>query len=115
MVSLLSFYGVFLVLPLICGFGFRWAARRSSKGYVITLAAGAVAAALTLFAMSNPIPGDEGPGLLAISFLVVAGGTLAGGIAARLIPHFSSSLSPALRCSGWLLCTYAASFPCIIE
>lgn len=79
---LLNYLAVF-VLPLLFGALLRLAAGRRKYAWLVSLAALLLAASLALYASTNPIPGNEGPGLRAVQAAIAFIGALVAGCVFR--------------------------------
>ena len=96
----------FVLLPLVTGALLFWCFRTKDKTWRIVLAMGVLACVLVGWAATNPVPGSEGPGLLALIFVVLAIGAFVALVVSRFLPKPIPLLnSPAWQCSGWLLGT----------
>ena len=73
------------VLPALLGIILRLLFRKSLRDYLVTVILGIAALILAGIAMLNPIPGNEGFGVLTIMASSVFAGSLATGIALLLI------------------------------
>ena len=96
-----------LFLPLVCGALLRlcFRTKKSARRFVLILSA--LAAAFVLYAATNPIPGFEGAGLLAIMFVALALGALAASAVIRFLPTPLPTLrSPGAVMNCWLLGTF---------
>lgn len=94
---------VFGVLIFLCF-------RTQKKSYRIVLFLAAIACILAMYASTNPIPGSEGPGLLALMACGVAVGAALILLIVRVLPRpLPMPRHPAVRMSGWLLGTFAVS------
>lgn len=100
----------FFLLAALCGilifFCFR--TRKQSNRIVLILAA--IACGLCAFASTNPVPGSEGPGLLALMSSGVAAGAALILLLVRFLPRpLPIPRSPAVRMSLWLAGTFLIS------
>ena len=60
----------FFLLTALCGILIYFCFRTQKTSHRIVLILAALAAVLVLYASTNPIPGSEGPGLLALIYYV---------------------------------------------
>ena len=72
------------IFPLLAGILIRALLRRRKLAWIFTAAAAALALGLTVWAWTNPVPGNEGPGLLSIQVLCLAVGAAGTGLILRL-------------------------------
>lgn len=75
-----------VALPLLAGILVRALLRRRRRAWIFTAAAAVLAAILVVWARTNPIPGNEGPGLMAIQAMCLAFGAGMTGVLLRLSP-----------------------------
>lgn len=75
-----------LAIPLLAGILVRALLRRRRRAWIFTAGAAVLAAALVLWARTNPIPGSEGPALRALQALFLTLGTGMTGLVLRLTP-----------------------------
>jgi len=97
----------YFLLPLLCGILIFFCFRTQKTSHRIVLILAIISCILLLYASTNPIPGSEGPGLLAwmtVSLTVGAAVTL---LIVRILPKpLPIFRSQAVRMSGWLLGTF---------
>ena len=99
-----------LLLPLLCGVLLYLCFRTRKTSDRVALILGALACAFTLYAAANPIPGSEGPGLLAWMFAALAAGALLVALLVRVLPKPLPALgNPAAVMNGWLLGAFLLS------
>lgn len=97
---------IFLIsgFPFLLGILLFWCFRHSQKPFLVPMLCALPTAALAAYASSNPIPGNEGPGLLAMMFVCLTLGTLAAWMLLRFLPKGDGLLrSPALYLVLYLL------------
>ena len=100
----------FFLLAAVCGILIFFCFRTRKQSHRIVLILAAIACGLIAFASTNPIPGSEGPGLLALMASGVAAGAALILLIVRMLPKpFPIPRSPAVRMSGWLLGTFGIS------
>lgn len=100
----------FFLLSGLCGVLIFFCFRTQTQSHRIVLLLSAIACGLIAFASTNPIPGSEGPGLLALMGSGVAAGAALILLIVRMLPKpFPIPRSPAVRMSGWLLGTFGIS------
>lgn len=105
MLSLL--FSPFFLLAALCGILIFFCFRTQKTSHRLVLILAVVACLFILYASTNPIPGNEGPGLLALMVSGVAAGTAVILLIVRLLPKpLPIPRSPAVRLSGWLLGTF---------
>ena len=98
------------LLPLLCGVLLYLCFRAKKTSYRVVLILAALACAFVWYASTNPIPGSEGPGLLAIMFVALTFGALLATLVIRFLPNFLSfPRTPAILMSLWLLATLIIS------
>ena len=98
------------LLPLLCGVLLYLCFRAKKTSYRVVLIPAALACAFVWYASTNPIPGSEGPGLLAIMFVALTFGALLATLVIRFLPNFLSfPRTPAILMSLWLLATFIIS------
>lgn len=98
------------LLPLLCGVLLYLCFRAKKTSYRVVLILAALACAFVWYASTNPIPGSEGPGLLAIMFVALTFGALLATLVIRFLPKsLSFPQSPAVSMSLWLLATFVIS------
>lgn len=98
------------LLPLLCGILLYLCFRTKKAAYRVVLILAALSCAFVWYASTNPIPGSEGPGLLAIMFVALTFGALLTMLVIRLLPKkLTSPQSPAVLMSLWLLATFVIS------
>ncbi len=68
-------YLVIFIIPLILGFLLQFLLRKRTR-YLLPIALSVLAIAAALYASTNPIPGNEGPGLRAIQLGCMAAGSI---------------------------------------
>ena len=83
MSQILSVYLVILVLPLFLGALLRLTAGQRKYSWLVTFTALILAAVLAAYASTNPIPGNEGPGLRAVQAACLFIGALVAGCVFR--------------------------------
>ena len=83
MSQILSVYLVILVLPLFLGALLRLTAGQRKYSWLVTFTALILAAVLAAYASTNPIPGNEGPGLRAVQAASLLVGSLVAGCVLR--------------------------------
>lgn len=99
-----------VLLPLLCGVLLYLCFRAKKTAYRVLLILAALACAFVWYASTNPIPGSEGPGLLAIMFVALTFGALLAIPIIQFFPKFPSvPRSPAILMSLWLLATFVIS------
>ena len=99
-----------VLLPLLCGVLLYLCFRAKKTSYRVVLIPAALACAFVWYASTNPIPGSEGPGLLAIMFVALTFGALLATLVIRFLPNFLSfPRTPAILMSLWLLATFIIS------
>ena len=99
-----------VLLPLLCGVLLYLCFRAKKTSYRVVLILAALACAFVWYASTNPIPGSEGPGLLAIMFVALTFGALLATLVIRFLPNFLSfPRTPAILMSLWLLATFIIS------
>lgn len=76
-----------LALPLLAGILVRTLLRRRARAWIFTAGAAVLAVALVFWARTNPIPGNEGPALLALQAVFMTMGSGLTGLFLRLNPH----------------------------
>lgn len=92
------------LLPLLCGMLLPLCFRTEKAARRVVLILACLACAFLLYAASNPMPGFEGPGLLALMFVALALGALLVSVVIRFLPKPLPALrSPAIRMNLWLL------------
>ena len=100
----------FFLLAAVCGILIFFCFRTQKKSYRVVLLLAAVACILGMYASTNPVPGSEGPGLVALMACGVAAGAALILLILRLLPRpIPIPRSPELRMSGWLLGTFGVS------
>lgn len=98
------------LLPLLCGVLLYLCFRAKKTSYRVVLILAALACAFVWYASTNPIPGSEGPGLLAIIFVSLTFGALLTMLVIRFLPKsLSFPRTPAVSMSLWLLATFVIS------
>lgn len=96
-----------VLLPLLCGVLLYLCFRAKKTSYRVVLILAALACAFVWYASTNPIPGSEGPGLLAIIFVSLTFGAL---LTMLVLPKsLSFPRTPAVSMSLWLLATFVIS------
>ena len=100
------FWIVIFLLPALCGVFLTLFCRTKKTSTRVVLILSALACAFTLFAATNPLPGFEGPGLLAIMFVALAFGSALGLVLGRILPKPRLN-NPVALMSCWLLGTFA--------
>ena len=96
-----------VLLPLLCGVLLYLCFRAKKTSYRVVLLLAALACAFVWYASTNPIPGSEGPGLLAIIFVSLTFGAL---LTMLVLPKsLSFPRTPAVSMSLWLLATFVIS------
>ena len=99
-----------VLLPLLCGVLLYLCFRAKKNAYHVVLILAALTCAFVWYASTNPIPGSEGPGLLAIIFVALTFGALLTMLVIRFLPKsLSFPPSPAVLMSIWLLATFVIS------
>jgi len=97
----------YFLLPLMCGILIFFCFRTQKKTYRVVLVLATISCILMLYASTNPIPGNEGPGLLAWMTVGLTAGAAVILLIVRILPKpFPISRSPVVRLSGWLLGTF---------
>ena len=100
----------FFLLAVLCGILIFFCFRTRKQSHLIVLILAAIACGLVAFASTNPIPGSEGPGLLALMASGVAVGAALVLLIVRMLPKpLPIPRSPVVRMSGWLLGTFGIS------
>ena len=100
----------FFLLAAVCGILIFFCFRTQKKSYRVVLLLAAVACILGMYASTTPVPGSEGPGLVALMACGVAAGAALILLILRLLPRpIPIPRSPELRMSGWLLGTFGVS------
>ena len=100
----------FFLLAAVCGILIFFCFRTRKQSHRIVLILAAIACGLSAFASTNPVPGSEGPGLLALMASGVAAGAALILLIVLMLPNpFPIPRSPAVRMSGWLLGTFGIS------
>ena len=100
----------FFLLAVLCGILIFFCFRTRKHSHRIGLILTAIACGLIAFASTNPIPGSEGPGLLALMASGLAVGAVLILLIVRMLPKlFPIPRSPAVRMTGWLLGTFGIS------
>lgn len=111
-------FWILLLLPTLCGIFLTMFCRSKKASTHIVLTLSILTCAFVLYAATNPIPGSEGPGLLAFMFVALALGSALGLFLGRVLPR-PQLRSPAARMFCWLLGTFAiapfASYAVIIS
>ena len=98
------FWILIVLLPLLCGALLYGCFRTQKTANRVVLILGALACAFVLYAAANPMPGFEGPGLLAMMFVALALGALLTSLVVRVLPKPLPTLrNPAAVMNGWLL------------
>ena len=104
------FLSPFLLFAAVLGVLIFFCFRSQKTSHRIVLLLAAIACALGMYASTNPIPGSEGPGLLALMACGVAAGAALVLLIVRLLPTpLPIPRSPAVRMSAWLLGTFGIS------
>ena len=93
---------ILILLPLLCGLLVFMCFRSKKAAHRFVLILSALACAFVLYASTNPIPGFEGPGLLAIMFVMLALGSALGLFLGRVLPR-PQLRSPSAIMNLWLL------------
>ena len=93
---------ILILLPLLCGLLVFMCFRSKKAAHRFVLILSALACAFVLYAATNPIPGFEGPGLLAIMFVMLALGSALGLFLGRVLPR-PQLRSPSAIMNLWLL------------
>lgn len=93
---------ILILLPLLCGLLVFMCFRSKKAAHRFVLILSALACAFVLYASTNPIPGSEGPGLLAIMFVMLALGSALGLFLGRVLPR-PQLRSPSAIMNLWLL------------
>ena len=101
-------FWILLLLPALCGILLPLFFRTKKAATRVVLILSVLACAFVLYAAANPIPGFEGPGLLAIMFVALALGSALGLFLGRVLPR-PQLRSPAALMSCWLLGTFAVA------
>jgi len=105
MLSLL--FSPFFLLPLLCGILIFFCFRTQKTSHRIVLILAVISCVLILYASTNPIPGNEGPGLLALMTVVLTIGAAVILLIVRILHKpLPIPRAPAVRMSGWLLGTF---------
>ena len=100
----------FFLLAVLCGILIFFCFRTRKQSHLIVLILAAIACGLVAFASTNPIPGSEGPGLLALMASGAAVGAALVLLIVRMLPKpLPIPRSPVVRMSGWLLGTFGIS------
>ena len=100
----------FFLLAALCGILIFFCFRTRKQSHCIVLILAAIACGLVAFASTNPIPGSEGPGLLALMASGVAVGAALVLLVVRMLPKpLPIPRSPVVRMSSWLLGTFGIS------
>lgn len=84
MFTILWNWACILAFPLLAGILVRALLRKKERAWIFTAGAAVLAAALVLWARTNPIPGNEGPALRALQALFVTLGAGMTGLILRL-------------------------------
>lgn len=100
------FWILILLLPALCGILLALFCRTQKTSTRVVLTLSVLACAFVLYAATNPIPGFEGPGLLAFMFVALALGSALGLFLGRVFP-IPQLRSPAAHMCCWLLGTFA--------
>lgn len=95
-------FWILILLPALCGILLPLLCRTQKASTRVVLILSALACAFVLYAATNPIPGFEGPGLLAIMFVALALGSALGLFLGRVLPR-PQLRSPAAIMNVWLL------------
>ena len=95
-------FWILILLPALCGILLTLFCRAKKASTRVVLVLSLLAGAFVLFAATNPIPGFEGPGLLAIMFVALALGSALGLFLGRVLPR-PQLRSPAAIMNVWLL------------
>ena len=100
----------FFLLAALCGILIFFCFRTRKQSNRIVLILTAIAVGLLAFAATSPIPGSEGPGLLALIACGVAVGAFLILIFLHILPRpLPIPRSPAVRMSLWLVGTFLIS------
>ena len=99
-------FWILLLLPALCGIFLTLFCRTQKTSTRVVLVLSVLACSFVLYAATNPIPGFEGPGLLAIMFVALALGSALGLFLGQVLPR-PQLRSPAALMSCWLLGTFA--------
>lgn len=98
------------LLPLLCGILLYLCSPTKKASYRVVLILAVLTCVFVWYASTNPIPGNEGPGLLAIMFVVLTVGALLTMLVIRVLPKpLSVSKPPIILMSVWLLATFVIS------
>ena len=89
MIKILWNWCCIVAFPLLAGILVRWLLRRKARAWIFTAAAAVLAVALVLWTRTNPIPGSEGPALMALQALCLTLGAGMTGLILRLTPSRS--------------------------
>ena len=76
-----------LAFPLLAGILVRALLRKKKRAWIFSVGAAVLAVALVLWARTNPIPGNEGPGLRTLQAIFLALGAGLTGLFLRLNPR----------------------------
>ena len=101
-------FWILILLPVLFGIFLTLFCRTQKTSTRVVLILSALACAFVLYAATNPIPGFEGPGLLAFMFVALALGSALGLFLGKVLPN-PQLRSPAARMSCWLLGTFAVA------
>ena len=88
------------LLPALCGTLLYLLCRTKKTSLRLVLVLSALACVFTLYAVTNPIPGSEGPGLLAILFVALAVGAALGILLGRVLPKPQFRSSATRQCKA---------------
>ena len=86
MIKILWNWCCILAFPLLAGILVRSLLRKKKRAWIFTAAAAMLAVALVVWARTNPIPGSEGPALMALQALCLTLGAGMPGLILRLTP-----------------------------
>jgi len=100
----------FFLLAALCGILIFFCFRTQKQSHRVVLILAAIACVFVMYASTNPIPGSEGPGLLALMAAGAAVGAAVILLIVRILPRpLPIPRSPAVRMLGWLMGTFGIS------
>lgn len=107
------------VIPFLIGLSIFLCFRTKKTSHRVVLVCAILAGLFLAYAATNPVPGNEGPGLLAWMYVCLTAGAAIGLLVGHVFPKtLPLPQTPAFVMSGWLLATFGASaavtFPIII-
>lgn len=106
----MSFLFALCVIPFLIGLSVFLCFRTKKTAHRVVLVCAVLAGLFVAYAATNPIPGNEGPGLLAWMYVCLTLGAAVGLFVGRILPKpLPLPRTPAFVMSGWLLATFGVS------